>query len=121
MRESLLSHSSLVLERRSLRLVIRRVPSIHHNRPQLAYVLDHHLAQHSYNNNNTQHQAPPGTRRNQPPPPPALYLLGVSELATSIEVNWTLRNWRMRFIAFLSFFEHAIARAVFRVYFNVAG
>ena len=27
----------------------------------------------------------------------------------------------MRFIAFLSFFEHAIAKALFRVYFNVAG
>ena len=33
----------------------------------------------------------------------------------------TLRNERMRFIAFLSFFEHAIAKALFRVHFNVAG
>ena len=32
-----------------------------------------------------------------------------------------LRNQRMRFIAFLSFFEHAIAKALFRVYFDVAG
>ena len=36
-----------VLECRSLRHVIRRMSSVHHHRPELSYVLDHHLAQNA--------------------------------------------------------------------------